>query len=275
MRLAFPSILLTLVAIPLSAHAQLNDPAANAIPVNGPAGMRAWVGICVSAAPPELQTQLKLADGVGLVVQFVMPKSPAASAGLKPFDLLLKLDDQWLINPEQFSVLVRMHRSGDRVKLTFLREGSEQTADVKLVDHEFVRPVDDWDGNAAWPGGPRGDSDQRPVRGHPKHERVLTWLDGNRQISVTSDDNRTVLTVREAQTDRLLFEGPIDTEEQRKKLPTEIRGALDSLSKVSAAFDGNAGADKQGSSKDLRNREGEAPDRPSSPKPAEPKPDRQ
>jgi hypothetical protein len=205
---------------------------------------RPWIGVSVSAAPTALRHQLKVPEGVGLVVEFVQPKSPASGAGLKPFDLLLKLDDQWLINPEQFAVLVRMHHSGDEVKLSFLREGAEQTAAVKLVEHEFARPPE-WDGDVPWPAGPAHGPLTRPAPGERHSERVITWLDGHRQVSVTNTNDHATLTVRNNETGRILFDGPIDTEEQRKNLPDGVRSALDSLSKVSAAF-GAEKSDGQG-----------------------------
>lgn len=232
--------LLTLAFLPLCAAAQSVELCADQVG-NIAVENRPWVGVSVSAAPTALRHQLKVPEGVGLVVEFVQPKSPASGAGLKPFDLLLKLDDQWLINPEQFAVLVRMHHSGDEVKLSFLREGAEQTAAVKLVEHEFARPPE-WEGDAPWPAhGPL----TRPAPGDRGSERVVTWLDGRRQVSVTTTNDHATLTVRNNETGRVLFDGPIDTEEQRKNLPDDIRGALDSLSKVSAAF-GAEKSDGQG-----------------------------
>ena len=54
-----------------------------------------------------------LPDGVGLVVQAVVPGSPAARAGLHCFDVLHKLNDQILINNPQFRVLLRTFKPGN------------------------------------------------------------------------------------------------------------------------------------------------------------------
>ena len=226
--------------LPLSAAAQRVELCADQATPQTPVTTekRPWVGVSVSTAAPALRRQLKVTDGIGLVVEFVQPKSPAADAGIKPFDLLLKLDDQWLINPEQFAVLVRMHHSGDEVKLTFLHEGSQQTAAVKLAEHEFA-PAPDWEGNVAWPGAAPHDPADKAA-GDRATQRVLTWLDGHRQVSVTTTNDHVTLVVRNNETGRVLFEGPIDTEAQRKALPADVRGVLDSLSKVSAAFGGDS-----------------------------------
>jgi hypothetical protein len=230
-----------LALLPVSASAQRVELCGDQVAQQTtlPTEKRPWVGVSVSAAPAALRHQLKVTDGIGLVVEFVQPKSPAADAGIKPFDLLLKLDDQWLVNPEQFAVLVRMHHSGDEVKLSFLHEGSRQTAAVKLVDHEFAR-LPDWEGDVAWPGAAPHDPHNEGAAGDHMAQRVLTWLDGHRQVSVTTTNDHVTLVVRNDETGRVLFDGPIDTEAQRKALPADIRDVLDSLSKVSAAFGGDS-----------------------------------
>lgn len=92
-----------------------------------------WVGIAVSKAPPAMAYQLRLRPGVGVVVDNVVPKSPAQKAGLQPYDLIEKLDDQLLVNPEQFTTLIRAHKPGETVTLSIIREGEKQTIEVKLA----------------------------------------------------------------------------------------------------------------------------------------------
>lgn len=240
MRFFIPPIF-ALALLPLSAAAQRVELCGDQVAqqATAPTEKRPWVGVSVSSAPAALRHQLKVTDGVGLVVEFVQPKSPAADAGVKSFDLLVKLDDQWLINPEQFAVLVRMHHSGDKVKLSFLREGTPQTAAVTLVEHEFAR-LPDWEGDVAWPGAAPHDPANKATAGDHVAQRVLTWLDGHRQVSVTTTNDHVTLVVRNNETGRVLLEGPIDTDAQRKALPADIRDVLDSLSKVSAAFGGDS-----------------------------------
>jgi hypothetical protein len=81
-----------------------------------------YLGVGTSSPPDALTEQLKLTKGLGLLVDSVEPDSPAAAAGLRPFDVLQKLDDQLLVNSEQLTVLIRNHRPGDQVELILLRE---------------------------------------------------------------------------------------------------------------------------------------------------------
>ena len=66
---------------------------------------------------------MNLPTGVHLSVDQVSAESPADSAGLKLFDILLKFDDQILVNSAQLKALVRMKNSGDQVNLEILRKG--------------------------------------------------------------------------------------------------------------------------------------------------------
>lgn len=110
-----------------------------------------FLGVEAVPASGALAAQLRLPEGHGLVVQYVVPDSPAAAAGLARFDVLLKLDDQLLIEPRQLAVLVRGHKDGDAVTLTYLRAGAEAHASVTLGEHT---PPDDEFG---WTGEEGGD----------------------------------------------------------------------------------------------------------------------
>ena len=97
-----------------------------------------FLGVEVAPVPAALCAQLGLPRGTGLVVGHVAPKS-AATGVLQEHDVLLKLDDQILIEARQLSVLVRNHKEGDEVTLTYLRGGQRATAKVKLGSHEVPK----------------------------------------------------------------------------------------------------------------------------------------
>jgi hypothetical protein len=97
-----------------------------------------FLGVEASPAPAALASQLGLARGTGLVIGHVAPKSPADGV-LQQHDILLKLDDQILIEPHQLSVLIRNHKEGDEVTLTYVRAGKQATARVKLAVHEVPK----------------------------------------------------------------------------------------------------------------------------------------
>jgi hypothetical protein len=91
-----------------------------------------WLGLETAPPSPQLVDHLDLKPGFGLIVTHVMEESPAAKAGVKVNDILLRLGDQELVNFEQLSVLVRSKGEGDKVMLTVLRKGKEQKLEVVL-----------------------------------------------------------------------------------------------------------------------------------------------
>jgi hypothetical protein len=84
--------------------------------------------------PVELRSQFGLPEGFGLMVEEVMPDSPAKTAGLKTHDVLVKFADQQLVNMEQLLTLVRSKKKGDVVPLTVITGGKETQLSVTLAE---------------------------------------------------------------------------------------------------------------------------------------------
>src|SRR5690349_17086935 len=73
----------------------LPPPDDNVGPINGAPQNHApqyWIGLLGGTIPPDhmLRAQIDLPENEGLLVQNVMPNSPASKAGLKQFDILVK-----------------------------------------------------------------------------------------------------------------------------------------------------------------------------------------
>jgi hypothetical protein len=97
-----------------------------------------YLGVSTRQLTPDVAAHIgEVPEGVGLIVSFVDAEGPAGKAGLQEHDVLVKIDDQWLINPQQFSVLVRMHKAGDEATLTVYRKGEEQEIGVELIEKEL------------------------------------------------------------------------------------------------------------------------------------------
>ena len=122
----------------------------------------AYLGVATSPPTPILREQLKLSEGMGLVVEFVDKESPAEKAGIRRYDVLTKLEDQLLVNAEQLAVLVRSKKPGDDVELTLIRGGTPSQLKAKLVERELA-PLED----AMFFRGPAG--------GGPDGRAFLDW----------------------------------------------------------------------------------------------------
>lgn len=95
----------------------------------------AYIGLLTREVPPELRAQFSLAEGFGLLVNEVLPDSPAKAAGLKVYDVLVKFEDQQLVNMEQFMSLVRARKKGDVVQLDVITGGKATKVPVTLGEH--------------------------------------------------------------------------------------------------------------------------------------------
>ncbi len=85
-----------------------------------------------AAVSPSLGAQLGLQEGFGIVVEEVVPDSPAAAAGVQRYDVLKLLNDQQLTDPNQLAALVRSAGKDKEVSLTVLRKGQEQKLTLKI-----------------------------------------------------------------------------------------------------------------------------------------------
>jgi hypothetical protein len=96
-----------------------------------------FLGVETSQVPTVVSEQLGLTKGLGLVVDYVVPNSPAASGGVQQNDILKMLNDQILIEPTQLRKLLQTFSEGTEVTLTILRKGQEQKITVKLAKKEM------------------------------------------------------------------------------------------------------------------------------------------
>lgn len=97
-----------------------------------------FLGVETSPVSNVVASQLGLSKGSGLVVNHIVPDSAAAGV-LQENDILLRMNDQILIETRQLSVLIRNQKDGQEVSLTFLRGGKETTAKVKLGTKEVPK----------------------------------------------------------------------------------------------------------------------------------------
>lgn len=136
-------------------------------PAGKPAGeTRSFLGVATSPVPPSVREYLSLEEGFGITVHDVLPDSPAAAAGVKRNDIIVRFRDQMLISPEHLSLLVRREDAGAKIDLVLLRKGTEETVSVVLGEKEesFFRPSAGPLAPREWPNPPRnfgpGERDQ-------------------------------------------------------------------------------------------------------------------
>ena len=231
-----------------------------------------FLGVTTSEPPTVLRKQLGLHDGMGLVVDSVMHESPAAKAGLQEYDVLQKIDDQVIVNLEQLTVLIRAHKSGDEVKLSVIHEGKPAVITAKLGEHELadlgegreneeverairqLLPRAGWQINADTRSG-RAQGGLKPGQAMPgaalnpgaplnpaqigqPRPTSKTVKEGDRSYTLTvSPWGQKVFVVNEK--GKEIFEGAVNTPEQRAKVPAAMMDTLQKLEKeIMAGFTG-------------------------------------
>lgn len=72
----------------------------------------------------------------GVMVASVQLSSPAAKADLSKGDVIVKLEDQTVDTVAKLRYYLYKYKVGDTIKVTYIRDGKEKTAKVKLVASE-------------------------------------------------------------------------------------------------------------------------------------------
>jgi serine protease Do len=78
-------------------------------------------------------------DDKGAQILSVTKESAAEKAGLKKGDIITKVDERKIESSDDVTDAIRNHKPGDKVSITYLREGKSQTATAELTKWKGVR----------------------------------------------------------------------------------------------------------------------------------------
>ncbi|MDR3493009.1 MAG: Do family serine endopeptidase [Ancalomicrobiaceae bacterium] len=95
--------------------------------------VRGYLGVRIQPVTSEIADSLGMKTAAGALIDQAMPGTPAAKAGLKAGDVITALNGQPIKDARELTRLVGALKPGDDAKLTFVRGGNEQTADVSLA----------------------------------------------------------------------------------------------------------------------------------------------
>ena len=91
---------------------------------------RGWVGVEPAELTPELAETFGLKQTEGVIVTGVLQNGPAANAGLRPGDLLLKVGGQPVKNVGELLTQIASLTPGKAAKLDVVRRNQTLTLDV-------------------------------------------------------------------------------------------------------------------------------------------------
>jgi M6 family metalloprotease-like protein len=92
----------------------------------------------------------------GTPIERIVPDSPAAAAGLKVGDVIMRIDQELLRRASQVTDMLAEHRPGDILKLVVRRDGKEIDASVTLIVDRGGRGGNGFNGGNGFAGGRRG-----------------------------------------------------------------------------------------------------------------------
>jgi serine protease Do len=95
---------------------------------------RGYLGVMIQPVTPELAKEFKLESHAGALVGGVNPGSPAGDAGLKEGDVITSFNNKKITNSRHLRMLASQTLPGTTVPVGVMREGKEQTFDVKLTE---------------------------------------------------------------------------------------------------------------------------------------------
>jgi serine protease Do len=95
---------------------------------------RGWLGVSIQSLTTELARKFGVKEGEGVLVNEVFDKDPAAAAGIKPGDILTRIDDTLIDTPSRLSRVVAGLLPGARTKVEIIRDQQRLVLDIALIE---------------------------------------------------------------------------------------------------------------------------------------------
>ncbi len=201
-----------------------------------------WIGLNCLPAQDALRAQLELPEGTGLVVELVVPDSPAAEAGIERFDVIVKADGkpleglQDLIDAvdaaKEKELKLELRRGGKSVEVT-VKPAKRPESDLPALPRERpMEPPYDW--IQRYFGGfvRPGEGEDVPWRFRywgpggilPPDAKPRPPLPGNMSVTITrSGDEPAKIVVKRGDEKWEI------TEDQLDKLPEDVRPHVEGM----------------------------------------------
>jgi serine protease Do len=96
--------------------------------------VRGWIGVSVQNVTPQIAQAFGLKEAKGALVGDVVPGGPADAAGVKQGDVIVSFDGKKIDKMSDLPFRVAETPVGKTVEMKVLREGKEQTLQIKIAE---------------------------------------------------------------------------------------------------------------------------------------------
>ncbi|WP_068773346.1 S1C family serine protease [Paenibacillus sp. FJAT-26967] len=119
-------------AIPESTFSQVLDNLKNNVKI--PKEPAPFIGVSLQDVDKELAAELKLGNTEGAMIAEVTRKSPAFQAGMRPYDVIVDINDQKVQNAAAVTERIKTLKVGDKAKIGVMRDGKRVELDLTIGD---------------------------------------------------------------------------------------------------------------------------------------------
>ncbi|MCY3622074.1 MAG: Do family serine endopeptidase [Gammaproteobacteria bacterium] len=93
---------------------------------------RGQLGVLIGDVTPDAMEKLGLESGKGAVVGRVLPESAAEAAGIEAEDVIVRLDDEDVVNMQDLRNRIALASAGQDVELVVIRGGKKRTIEATI-----------------------------------------------------------------------------------------------------------------------------------------------
>lgn len=191
-----------------------------------PAAPQAWLGLEVSKPDRTITSHIPdLPPGIGFIVRSIDKDGPAATAGLKEFDLIWKIGDQMLVNEGQLAALLRLTEPGEEVMIAGFRGGQPIDVKLKLGVAPISKrgfPSDVMD-SVILPGDCGG-----PMRVVNVSQKLASYSNDEGRAEVRKEGEGYQVKIHDPQ-EELIFEGKLPADGNLENVPAEWQRRVHAL----------------------------------------------
>ncbi len=96
--------------------------------------VRGWLGVGIQPLTADLAKKFGVSEGEGVLVNEVFEKDPAAVAGIRPGDVIIRIDGTVVDSPNKLSRLIGALTPGTRAKIEVVRDLKPVTLTILLTE---------------------------------------------------------------------------------------------------------------------------------------------